>query len=56
VSDHRVHQEQIHQVAKPFIQFAWTRREGHAVELLGDVQAKRQARQLGRSGDPKDVG
>jgi hypothetical protein len=56
VSDHRVHQEQIHQVAEPFILLIRPRREGHAVQLLRDMEAKRQARQLGWPGNAEGFG
>ena len=56
VRDHRVHEEQIHQVPEPFVLLARPRRKGHAVQLLRNVEAKRQAWQLGWSADAEIVG
>ena len=56
VRDHRVHEQEVDEVAEPFVLLARPRREGHAVQLLCDVEAKRQAGQLGWPGDAEGLG
>jgi len=50
ISDEFLHEQEIDQIAESIIALSWPWRKRHAVQLLSDVEAQRQARKIDRSG------